>query len=70
MQELVASMLAVRHESSKDTAGKLHRAGIMRFRRGHIAVLNRDGLDGGACDYYAVVKKARGSVLSDVGTID
>jgi CRP-like cAMP-binding protein len=65
-QELVASALGVRRESITDAAGKLQRAGFLRYRRGHIAVLNRSGLEAGACECYAVVKKEIARLLSDV----
>ena len=56
-QELVASALGVRRESVTEAAGKLQRAGFVRYRRGHISVLDRAGLETGACECYAVVKK-------------
>jgi CRP-like cAMP-binding protein len=65
-QELVASALGVRREGITDAAGKLQRAGFIRYRRGHIAVLERSGLEVGACECYAVVKKELGRLLSDV----
>src|SRR5450756_614836 len=65
-QELVANALGVRRESITEVAGKLQRAGIIRYRRGHIAVLERSGLEAGACECYAVVKKELGRLLSDV----
>jgi len=68
-QELVASMLGVRRESITDTAGKLQRAGIISYRRGHISVLNRAGLEAGACECYAVVKKELSRLLSGVREI-
>src|SRR6185503_1750786 len=46
-QELVASMLGVRREGITEAAGNLQRAGVIRYRRGHIAVLERRGLEGG-----------------------
>ena len=55
-QELVASMLGVRREGITEAAGKLQRAGFIRYRRGHIAVLDRSGLEARACECYAVVK--------------
>jgi len=65
-QELVASALGVRREGITEAAGKLQRAGVIRYRRGHIAVLERSGLEVGACECYAVVKKELGRLLSDV----
>jgi CRP-like cAMP-binding protein len=65
-QELVASMLGVRREGITETAGKLQRAGVIRYRRGHIAVLERSGLEARACECYAVVKKELSRLLSDV----
>ena len=65
-QELVASALGVRREGITEAAGKLQRAGIISYRRGHISVLKRSGLETGACECYAVVKKELGRLLSDV----
>jgi len=65
-QELVAGALGVRRESITEAAGNLQRAGVVRYRRGHIAVLDRSGLEAGACECYAVVKKEMARLLSDV----
>lgn len=65
-QELVASMLGVRREGVTETAGNLQRAGCISYRRGHIAVLDRSGLESRACECYAVVKKEMSRLLSDV----
>jgi len=65
-QELVASMLGVRREGITEAAGNLQRAGFISYRRGHIAVLDRFGLETDACECYAVVKKEIGRLLSDV----
>ena len=65
-QELVASMLGVRREGVTEAAGKLQRAGCISYRRGHIAVLDRSGLETRACECYAVVKKEMSRLLSDV----
>lgn len=65
-QELVASMLGVRRESITEAAVKLQHAGFIQYRRGHISVLERSGLEASACECYAVVKKEMGRLLSDV----
>lgn len=56
-QELIASMLGVRREGITEAAGKLQHAGFINYRRGHITVLDRDGLETRSCECYAVVKK-------------
>lgn len=65
-QELVASMLGVRRESVTEAAGALQNAGYIRYRRGHIAVLDRVGLETRACECYGVVKKELTRLLNDV----
>jgi CRP-like cAMP-binding protein len=65
-QELVASALGVRREGITEAAGKLQRAGFIRYRRGHISVLKRSGLEAGACECYAAVKKELARLLCDV----
>ena len=45
-QELVASALGVRREGITEAAGNLQRAGVIRYRRGHISVLERSGSGG------------------------
>lgn len=65
-QELVASMLGVRREGITEAAGKLQRAGLISYRRGHIEVLDRSGLETHACECYAVVKKEISRLLPDV----
>ncbi|WP_295385293.1 Crp/Fnr family transcriptional regulator [uncultured Thiodictyon sp.] len=65
-QELVASMLGVRRESITEAAGKLQQFGLIRFRRGHITVIDRQGLEPRACECYGVVKRELGRLLGDV----
>ena len=65
-QELVASMLGVRRESVTEAAGRLQTAGYIRYRRGHIGVLDRAGLERQTCECYAVVKQEIVRLLSDV----
>ena len=65
-QEMVASMLGVRRESITQAAGHLQQAGLISYRRGHISVLDRAGLETHSCECYAVVKTELGRLLSDV----
>jgi Mn-dependent DtxR family transcriptional regulator len=55
-QELIANMLGVRREGVTEAAGNLQRDGLIRYRRGRIAVLDRKGLEQRACECYAVVR--------------
>jgi CRP-like cAMP-binding protein len=65
-QELVSTMLGVRRESITLVAGSLQRDGVISYRRGHISVLDRAGLETRVCECYAVVKKELNRLLSDV----
>lgn len=56
-QEQVANMLGVRRESVTEAAQKLQKAGLISYRRGHITVLDRVGLERHACECYGVVKR-------------
>jgi len=55
-QELIASLLGVRRESVTEVAGKLQAAGLIRYNRGHITVVNRHEMECRVCECYAVVK--------------
>jgi CRP-like cAMP-binding protein len=56
-QELIANMLGVRREGVTEAAGNLQDAGLIRYSRGRITVLDRAGLETRTCECYAVVKK-------------
>jgi CRP-like cAMP-binding protein len=65
-QELIANMLGVRREGVTEAAGRLQGYGYISYRRGHITVLDRAGLEADVCECYAVVKKEFARLLSDV----
>jgi CRP-like cAMP-binding protein len=56
-QELIANMLGVRREGVTEGALNLQRAGLIRYTRGRITVLDRAGLESRTCECYAVVKR-------------
>jgi len=65
-QELVANMLGVRRESVTEAAGSLQNSGCIRYRRGHIAVIDRSKLETRACECYEVVKKELNRLMTNV----
>ena len=69
-QELIASILGVRREGVTEAAGRLQRAGIIEYRRGHITVLRRDGLGGRACECYGLMRAELDRLLLPTGPRD
>jgi CRP-like cAMP-binding protein len=64
-QELIANMLGVRREGVTEGALKLQQAGLIRYARGRISVLDRPGLEKRTCECYAVVKNEYDRLLPD-----
>ena len=56
-QELIANMLGVRREGVTEAAGKLQRAGLIRYGRGRITIIDRPRLEKEVCECYGVVKR-------------
>ena len=64
-QELIANMLGVRREGVNEAAGHLHEAGLIRYQRGHIIVLDRLRLEQRTCECYSVVKREYDRLLPE-----
>jgi CRP-like cAMP-binding protein len=65
-QSLIANMLGVRREGVTEGATKLQKAGLIRYSRGRISVIDRPGLEKRTCECYAVVKKEYDRLLPGV----
>ena len=63
-QELVAHTLGVRRESITEVAVRLQHAGVIRYRRGHISVLDRSGLEQRACECYGVMTREHSRLMA------
>jgi len=68
-QELIANMLGVRREGVTDAAGKLQHAGLIKYSRGRILVLDRPSLEERACECYQVVKSEFDRLLPSIHAI-
>lgn len=55
--EAISHMLGVRREGVTSAAGKLRDEGLIDYKRGHIRVIDRAGLESQCCECYAVVRK-------------
>jgi Mn-dependent DtxR family transcriptional regulator len=64
-QEQISHMLGVRREGVTEAALALQRADLIRYRRGHVTVIDRAGLEERCCECYAVVKAEYDRLLPD-----
>jgi CRP-like cAMP-binding protein len=55
-QEFLSHMLGVRRNTVSIEAHALQQAGLIRYSRGHITILNREGLEDCACECYSTIR--------------
>lgn len=56
-QEFLAQMLGIRRASVSVSAEILQRAGLIRYNRGHVSIVNREGLEKACCECYQVIRQ-------------
>jgi CRP-like cAMP-binding protein len=62
-QEFLAELLGIPRPSVTIVARKLQDAGLIRYSRGLIAIIDRQGLEGAACECYEMVRKAMNQTI-------
>ena len=63
-QEFISQMLGTARTRVTMAALPLQDAGLIRYRRGKITILDRQGLESAACECYAIVRKEVSHVLA------
>jgi CRP-like cAMP-binding protein len=64
-QELISNMLGVRRERVTVAAIELQKTGVIKYRRGHMSVLDRRALEQRSCECYAVLTKEHRRLLPE-----
>ncbi len=63
--EFLGMMLGVRRTTVTDVMGSLQKAGLIRYRRGHVTILDHEALQQRACECYAISKVEFDRLLGD-----
>jgi len=66
--EFLGMMLGVRRTTVTDVMGSLQKAGLIRYRRGHVTILNQEALHRRTCECYDVSKLEFDRLLGDTAT--
>jgi CRP-like cAMP-binding protein len=65
-QEFLSYMLGVRRAGVTEACGTLQRSGLIRYRHGHITIVDRAGLEAATCECYAVAVTAYDQLLGQL----
>lgn len=65
--EFMSNMLGIRRSGVTEAAGNLQSAGLIKYHRGHVTVIDREGLQAKACECYEIVRREFGRLLGDNG---
>lgn len=63
-QEFLSQMLGVRRASVSEVAAILQKAGLIRYHRGKMQIIDQKGLESGSCECYHVIKQEYARLLS------
>jgi CRP-like cAMP-binding protein len=62
-QEFLSQMLGERRTTVTMVAGVLQKAGLIRYRRGYVEIIDRSGLEQAACECYGIIRRRNGQAL-------
>jgi CRP-like cAMP-binding protein len=62
-QEFLSHMLGVRRTSVSLAAHSLQKSGLIRYSRGQIKIVDREGLEESACECYAAIRQRIDSAI-------
>jgi CRP-like cAMP-binding protein len=57
-QEMLSGMVGASRQKITMVAGELQAAGYIKYQRGRVRVLDREGLEGASCECYRVYRRA------------
>jgi DNA-binding FadR family transcriptional regulator len=63
--EFLGMMLGVRRTTVTEVMGSLQKAGLIRYRRGHVTILDREALRSRACECYDILRLEFDRLLGD-----
>ena len=66
--EFLGMMLGVRRTTVTEVMGSLQKAGLIRYRRGHVTILDREGLRQRACECYDISRLEFDRLLGDTAS--